>query len=324
MGRVRAWAARLLWTALVAVGAGCGGADALADAPAGPRFSQPTGFEEFRAQARRVPGSPLYFVDGDTPLQDDQELRDFYDRYVRPGALTINEDQGKPTRWGEMQKMHLTYCVSTSFGPAHDRVAQELQDAARAWEGAAGVRFVHVASQDGTCTPLNPHVVFDVRPAPFGTDPNIYAASFFPNYVRGSRTVWLNLRARWTPGAPPTETGVLRHELGHVLGFRHEHVRPEAGGLCPEVHDWLPLTPYDPYSVMHYPSCNGRGDGWLTLTEEDVAGAREVYGPPATELPDTPDTLDTSGLDQGSPQPAQLWKRRCIAGDRECLERESW
>ena len=77
----------------------------------------------------------------------------------------------------------------------------------------------------------------------------------------------------------PSLTGVLRHELGHTLGFRHEQTRPEAGA-CFEDNSWRALTPYDSASVMHYPQCNGTGDWSLSLTARDIAGARLVYGAP--------------------------------------------
>lgn len=54
------------------------------------------------------------------------------------------------------------------------------------------------------------------------------------------------------PPGKLTLEGILRHELGHTLSYRHEHTRPEAG-KCFEDADWKPLTSYDGFSVMHYP-----------------------------------------------------------------------
>ena len=80
----------------------------------------------------------------------------------------------------------------------------------------------------------------------------------------------------FTQTGNPTMTGILRHELGHTLGFRHEHTRPEAG-TCFEDNNWRALTTYDSASVMHYPQCNGTGDWTLTLTTRDAQGAASVY-----------------------------------------------
>jgi hypothetical protein len=75
-----------------------------------------------------------------------------------------------------------------------------------------------------------------------------------------------------------TLTGILRHELGHTIGLRHEHTRPESG-TCFEDNDWRGVTDYDAFSVMHYPQCNGQGDWSLTLTAFDQNGIACLYGP---------------------------------------------
>ena len=74
----------------------------------------------------------------------------------------------------------------------------------------------------------------------------------------------------------PWTLGLLRHELGHTLGFRHEHTRPEAG-TCFEDNNWRALTPYDSASVMHYPQCNGTSSD-LSMTATDRQGAVTLYG----------------------------------------------
>jgi hypothetical protein len=77
------------------------------------------------------------------------------------------------------------------------------------------------------------------------------------------------------------KVGVLRHELGHVLGFRHEHIRSGAPPACPDEDLWgtIDLTQYDPQSVMHY-FCGGAGSPELALTELDRIGSQKLYGPP--------------------------------------------
>ena len=69
---------------------------------------------------------------------------------------------------------------------------------------------------------------------------------------------------------------LILHELGHALGCRHKHTRPEAG-TCFEDNNWRPLTTYDSASIMHYPQCNGSSDD-LSMTSTDASGARALYG----------------------------------------------
>jgi hypothetical protein len=136
----------------------------------------------------------------------------------------------------------------------------------------ARVNFVHVASEDANCNQRNGNVVFDVRQV---STSQYLARSFFPSTSRRSRNVLISYTS-FGNISPWTLTGVLRHELGHTLGFRHEHTRPEAG-TCFEDNNWRALTTYDSSSVMHYPQCNGTQNGDLVLTSKDVAGAKSLY-----------------------------------------------
>jgi hypothetical protein len=70
------------------------------------------------------------------------------------------------------------------------------------------------------------------------------------------------------------------HELGHTLGFRHEHTRAPDG--CFEDSSWRELTAYDPGSTMHYPWCpGGQVTSTLQPTPFDAEGAAAVHGPPS-------------------------------------------
>lgn len=257
-------------------------------------------FEEFKAKVYKEPfPGGKFIVNGDTPILDEKQLREFFEVQVlkqRPdGRLIVHQVGGVDAVWNQEAKKTLSYCVSTGFGSRQAAVVQDMAAATGVWEQAAAVKFVHDASQDGTCTATNPAVVFDVRPVNVGGA--YLARAFFPNEPRGARNVLID-ESSFTldPNGKLKLVGILRHELGHTLGFRHEHTRP-ASGTCFEDTDWRPITPYDPSSVMHYPQCNGLGDWSLILTARDQSGAACLYEPApgftidtAICLPGTPPT----------------------------------
>jgi hypothetical protein len=176
--------------------------------------------------------------------------------------------------------------VSNTFQARKAEVVTAMRDASGAWAAAANVKFVYDPTQDATCSASNENVVFDVEPVNAG---GRYAArAFFPDTDRAQRNVLIEGSAFNIP-SPGTLTGILRHELGHTIGFRHEHTRPESGATqCFEDNEWRALTPYDSASVMHYPQCNGTNTFALTLTDKDKQGVALLYGAPGTTTPPPP------------------------------------
>lgn len=235
-------------------------------------------FEEFEATVYREPfEGGKYIVNGDTPITNRKQLLEFFEDKVRTRTtrLVVGTVSGLAAKWSQPLKTRLTYCVSTTFGPRHGVVVQQMASAAGEWEKVTAVDFTHDASQDATCGPANTAVLFDVRPVNVGS---YLARAFFPNDPRPDRNVLVDHSSfELDPNEKLQLVGVLRHELGHTLGFRHEHTRPEAG-TCFEDNDWDPLTEYDAFSVMHYPQCKGKGDWSLTLTATDKSGSACLYG----------------------------------------------
>ena len=245
-------------------------------------------FDDFKASIFKEPGpSGKYIVNGDTPIANEKHLREFYDKNVKnkpvkpsgdAAELIVNAIGGLNAVWSNSDKRRLTYCVSKTFAQDYILVVAAMQAATRAWEVASDVDFLHLSAEDIGCTMSNNNVLFDVRPVNLG---EYLARAFFPGESRTSRNVLIDASSfALDPNSNLTLTGILRHELGHALAFRHEHTRPDSG-TCFEDNNWNPLTDYDAFSVMHYPQCNGQGDWSLTLTELDKNGAACLYGPAA-------------------------------------------
>ena len=242
-------------------------------------------FEEFEKTVYREPfEGGKYIVNGDTTIANEKLLREFFETQIKTEPreqefrveLIVHQVGGLDAVWNSNQKTNLTYCVSTAFDTNYQEVVNAMTNAGNAWETVAQVNFIHDTSHDDNCTASNSAVMFDVRPV--NVNGQYLARAFFPNEARTTRNLLIdNSALQLPPGDTLQLVGILRHELGHGLGFRHEHTRPESG-TCFEDNDWRPLNDYDPFSVMHYPQCNGQGDWSLTLTDKDKNGAACLYG----------------------------------------------
>jgi serralysin len=275
---------------LCTVGAlGCA-ADATRESPSPAEL---TSFDEFARELPRVEALDAWVVEGDLLVRDSAELHAVYDAYIearrgqraplekevgaREQPLIINRFGGADDRWSSSQALNLTYCISPWFGALKGQVVSAMNAATQAWEAVANVNFVYVPEQDGTCTPSNNNVVFDVEP--IDSQDDFLGSAFVPHEPRGDRQLWIDIDAFNAPGGV-TLTGVLRHELGHVLGFRHETARDALWALCYEDPNWRPVTARDFNSVMNTRGlfC-GAGTGDLVLTASDANGAACIYGP---------------------------------------------
>lgn len=198
------------------------------------------------------------------------------------GLIGITEG-GKLVRW--QPGLVLSYCVlknTFATGDANYKaVCRSLEMATRDWEETCGISFEHKQHLDDSIS-VNPQdigVVFVVRE--FNAGGNFIASAFFPNDPVYRRRLLIDPTYYSTHGFD--KVGVLRHELGHVIGLRHEHIRRGAPSSCPDeaIENTEELTRYDSKSVMHY-LCGDVGDPMLRISPLDKEGVQKIYGPPLT------------------------------------------
>ena len=239
--------------------------------------AQASNYETFKA-ALEINSKGSYIVEGDIPIRSEASLQEYYNSISLNASgssdLIVSTVNGVDEIWSDNNRRNISYCVSTSFGVNYNDVVNDMREAVSAWQtNGLNVNFFHHQAEDTNCDSNNTNVMFDVVPELGAV--RFLAVAFFPFEERQDRTLLITTSGLNAATVPLV--GVLRHELGHVLGFRHEHTRPDSRA-CFEDNNWRILTDYDSNSVMHYPQCNGTGGWALDLTDFDRQGARDLYG----------------------------------------------
>jgi hypothetical protein len=261
--------------------------------------------QQYRRSTHTVTiGGKLYYAKEGDLLLDAEGLRLYAEDQARAeveqiappkgiSRLKLSADEsGRPFRW--RKGLVLTYAVRRCYKPdgygeftsaeEYQAVVDAMHGATRDWENTCGVNFEHLQTLDdgaegaaGTAGPLFEVVRLD-------TKAQIVASAFFPSSPSQQRRVII-YPSFFSPELGFPQVGVLRHELGHVLGFRHEHIDSHAPAEC---HGEIPghvidATQYDPRSVMHY-FCGGVGSKTLAITALDRQASIALYGPPDREV----------------------------------------
>lgn len=198
----------------------------------------------------------------------------------------IDGIDGIDSAWSGARKLELTWCVGRVFPTSagmeevnaehYEQIVRHMERATRAWERAADVNFVHLREYDspqswgsGDCRPGENGIYFRVRmdegcrgPC-MGLTNSTPDTEFAPEWASPQNPD--GLVREFIIGFVPAqsseyEAGVTTlHELGHILGFAHEHEQfMQADEQCADGPlPWRELAPPDPSSVMGYDYCEG-------------------------------------------------------------------
>ncbi|MDC0667178.1 FG-GAP-like repeat-containing protein [Nannocystis radixulma] len=231
-------------------------------------------------------------LEGDILLSSGHVLQDMSEEASYRSAVKCRGTLDRA--WDVGRKRDLSYCLG-EFADAtlRARTREALVYGAAQWERASGVNFIHRAELDGTPECAAPEqVAFTVRQGsgaecgergcPLGS------ASFPPGEPEeeGARLlIWPDALASdmYSPEM------VVLHELGHLLGFVHEHSRFEQSReICIDAAstEFRGLTYPDPSSVMGDARCPGISaeSSQGRLSRGDRLGAAILYGLPKTRV----------------------------------------
>ncbi len=186
-------------------------------------------------------------------------------------SIVMINDQGEPDLWSEEQAKDLSFCISEVFATNYEKVEDAVREAALQWMEYGNFDFKLV--DDLSCDNKKRQALF--RIVPTARQAKFKARAFFPGAEPHKRKIQIN--RRFADSATVEMQRLMLHELGHVLGLRHEHIHVDAGGDCQELGDFDPITDYDPASIMHYPTCGPKKLQNFVLSDLDKQGISSLY-----------------------------------------------
>lgn len=256
-----------------------------------------------------------YIVEGDLLLTE-EEIKD-YDRYLATDSITkkaINRNEssdsilintlsnGKLDLWPVTENTELTYAINTSWlnntsfsKDEYKVIVEKMRTVVEEWNAlcdSCHVKFKHLIEYDGR--PSYNNVDFIVRKV--DVEGKYIATSFYPSLAKQRHYINID-NSFFDPNTNYDQSSILRHILGHVLGYRHQQT-DQLGACRSAWTEYTPIKFFSSSSVMHRP-CEGieqfftsiDGDSHtLTYTNRDSSHSVEsTLINSAETIPDDPE-----------------------------------
>ncbi|WP_179367671.1 matrixin family metalloprotease [Winogradskyella forsetii] len=271
-------------------------------------------FEDFKSEfdTIRYGTKVFYLVEGDIRYDEDELLRYYLrnDSILNPSiddnlnqiklVIGLNSDEFLDIMPNPEELTYAIFKESFPFDIQYEAVKKNFKEATTQWANILDnkVQLRHIEHFDikKNQDTIQKNVSFIIRYSESSMDSEgkakFVASAFFPSTNKEDWNVEV------TPGYFTTDfdkVGLFRHEIGHILGFRHEHNRDSSPAACrpcrscDDCNDCqkcilckeqkkkiIPLTKYDSVSLMHY-YCGGYGNKKLTFSKKDIEGAKCIY-----------------------------------------------
>lgn len=183
--------------------------------------------------------------------------------------------------WKNPQERLLLYWINPAGPCSAEQIAMlrvNLNQAEKDWEDICtecGIEFIEVRSEKDA--------IFRVVCMNVG---GVLAQSFYPGDPKAKWILRID-KSYFSTKSMYDKIGILRHEIGHILGYRHEQIMlPDdqikkcGWGFEKNTDDKsvVALTEYDPQSVMHYICGRATSPVFLNFRRRTLKGIASCMG----------------------------------------------